>query len=155
MLLASRNMVKREQYSVADQLQETQRTVLLCCTKSWAQSATFRRIEKKFIDQHYRSSAIDRTTAAALSAYRFVEFKFKTNEVAASLRKSSLLSVCRCWVQSSSVDPNFHFDADPDPDPDWHQNDVDPHADPTLPVYNGLSFSPVFWTAYRNFLRKK
>jgi hypothetical protein len=27
--------------------------------------------------------------------------------------------------------PNFHFGADPDPDPDWHQNDADPHADPT------------------------
>jgi hypothetical protein len=40
---------------------------------------------------------------------------------------------------------NFHFDADSDPDPDWHQNDADPHADPTpiftyvlptMPVYN-------------------
>jgi hypothetical protein len=27
--------------------------------------------------------------------------------------------------------PNFHFGADPDTDPDWHQNDADPHADPT------------------------
>jgi hypothetical protein len=54
------------------------------------------------------------------------------------------------------------FDAvDPDPDPDWHQNDADPHADPTpsfthvgksdiflllvtaLPVYYVLSFSSV------------
>jgi hypothetical protein len=25
----------------------------------------------------------------------------------------------------------FHFDADPDLDPDWHQNNADPHADPT------------------------
>jgi hypothetical protein len=32
-------------------------------------------------------------------------------------------------------DLTFHFDADldpdPDPDPDWHQNNADPHADPT------------------------
>jgi hypothetical protein len=30
-------------------------------------------------------------------------------------------------------DQNFHFGADPfpDPDSDWHQNDADPHADPT------------------------
>ncbi len=27
--------------------------------------------------------------------------------------------------------PNFHFGAHPDTDPDWHQNDADPHADPT------------------------
>jgi hypothetical protein len=56
-------------------------------------------------------------------------------------------------------DPNFHGDADPDPDPDpdWHQNDAEPHADPTLvgkleffvllvtafPVNNVLSFSSV------------
>jgi hypothetical protein len=26
-------------------------------------------------------------------------------------------------------DPNFHVDADPDQD--WHQNDADPHTDPT------------------------
>ncbi len=31
-------------------------------------------------------------------------------------------------------DPNFHVDVDPDPDPDWHQNDADPHADPTPTV---------------------
>jgi hypothetical protein len=33
-------------------------------------------------------------------------------------------------------DPNFHVDVDPDPDPDpdWHQNDADPHADPSLSV---------------------
>ncbi len=33
------------------------------------------------------------------------------------------------------ADPDhiFHFGADPypDPDSDWHQNDADPHADPT------------------------
>jgi hypothetical protein len=31
------------------------------------------------------------------------------------------------------ADPNstLHFDADPDPVPDWHQNNADPHADPT------------------------
>ncbi len=29
------------------------------------------------------------------------------------------------------MDPNFDVDADPYPDPDWHQNDGDPHADPT------------------------
>jgi hypothetical protein len=28
-------------------------------------------------------------------------------------------------------DPNFHVDAVPDSDPDWHENDADPHADPT------------------------
>ncbi len=30
-------------------------------------------------------------------------------------------------------DPNFHFDAelDPDLDPEWHQNNADPHAEPT------------------------
>jgi hypothetical protein len=30
-------------------------------------------------------------------------------------------------------DPNFHLDADPDQDPDpvRHQNNTDPHADPT------------------------
>ncbi len=28
-------------------------------------------------------------------------------------------------------DPTHHFDADPDPDPYWHQNNADPHADPT------------------------
>jgi hypothetical protein len=57
-------------------------------------------------------------------------------------------------------DPNFLADADPDldPDQDWHQNDADPHANPTpcfthveksifftfihsLPVYNVLSLS--------------
>jgi hypothetical protein len=27
--------------------------------------------------------------------------------------------------------PNFQVDAGPDPDPNWHQNDADPHADPT------------------------
>ncbi len=32
-------------------------------------------------------------------------------------------------------DPNFHVDdANPDP-PDWHQNDVDPHADPTQSLH--------------------
>ncbi len=53
-------------------------------------------------------------------------------------------------------DPNFHVDVDPDPDPDWHQNNADPHTDPTpsfthvltllvpiLPLYNVLSFSSV------------
>jgi hypothetical protein len=30
----------------------------------------------------------------------------------------------------ANPDPNFHVDANPDP-PDWHQNDADPHADPT------------------------
>jgi hypothetical protein len=29
-------------------------------------------------------------------------------------------------------DPKFHIDADPDPDSDLHQNDAEPHADPTL-----------------------
>jgi hypothetical protein len=29
----------------------------------------------------------------------------------------------------SDTDPNFQVDADPDTD--WHQNDADPHADPT------------------------
>jgi len=28
-------------------------------------------------------------------------------------------------------DPDFHFDAHPDPDTDGHQNDADPHVDPT------------------------
>ncbi len=28
-------------------------------------------------------------------------------------------------------DPNFHADADPDPDPGWHQNNANPHVDPT------------------------
>ncbi len=30
-------------------------------------------------------------------------------------------------------DQNFHVDADPDRerDPDWHQNNADPHANPT------------------------
>jgi hypothetical protein len=34
-------------------------------------------------------------------------------------------------VLCSVVDqhPNFHVDSDPDPD--WHQNNADPHADPT------------------------
>jgi hypothetical protein len=32
---------------------------------------------------------------------------------------------------------NFHFDADPDPDPGWHQNDADPHANPT-PIFTYL-----------------
>ncbi len=27
--------------------------------------------------------------------------------------------------------PTFHFDADPVPDPDRHQNDFDPHVDPS------------------------
>jgi hypothetical protein len=31
-----------------------------------------------------------------------------------------------------SVVDQHRVDADPDPDPDWHQNDADPHADPTL-----------------------
>jgi hypothetical protein len=57
------------------------------------------------------------------------------------------------------VNPNLYGDADPDPDPDWHQNDTDPHADPTprfkhvgeseffsllviaLPVYNVFCLS--------------
>jgi hypothetical protein len=34
-------------------------------------------------------------------------------------------------------DPTLHVDAVPDPDPDWHQNDADPHADPTP------SFTPI------------
>ncbi len=35
-------------------------------------------------------------------------------------------------MDRADPDPNFHVDADPDPDPDpdWHQNYVDPHADP-------------------------
>jgi hypothetical protein len=58
-------------------------------------------------------------------------------------------------------DPNFHFDDNPVTDtyPDWHQNDADPHADPTprfdmleifllllvtaLPVHSVKSFSSV------------
>jgi hypothetical protein len=31
-------------------------------------------------------------------------------------------------------DPNFHVEAVPDPD--WHQNDADPHADPTPSLIN-------------------
>jgi hypothetical protein len=35
----------------------------------------------------------------------------------------------------SGPDPTFHFDADPAPDsdqdPDWHQNNADPHVNPT------------------------
>ncbi len=31
-------------------------------------------------------------------------------------------------------DPIFHVDGDTDPDPDWHQNDADPHADPSSHV---------------------
>jgi hypothetical protein len=31
----------------------------------------------------------------------------------------------------SDRDPTLYFDADPNPDPDWHQNNADPHADPT------------------------
>ncbi len=27
---------------------------------------------------------------------------------------------------------NIDADLDPDPSPDWHQNDAEPHADPTL-----------------------
>ncbi len=34
-------------------------------------------------------------------------------------------------MQIRNPDPNFHVDADPDADPDWHQNNADPHADPT------------------------
>jgi hypothetical protein len=37
-------------------------------------------------------------------------------------------------------DLNFDVDADPDPDPDWHQNDADPHSDPTPSfIYVGKS----------------
>jgi hypothetical protein len=32
-------------------------------------------------------------------------------------------------VSTPDPDPNFHVDADPNPD--WHQNDADPHANPT------------------------
>jgi hypothetical protein len=37
----------------------------------------------------------------------------------------------------SDAVPTLHVDADPDPDPDWHQNNADPHADPSP------SFTPV------------
>jgi hypothetical protein len=35
-------------------------------------------------------------------------------------------------IFDADPDPNFNIDADPDPDPDWHQNNADPHTDPTL-----------------------
>jgi hypothetical protein len=39
-------------------------------------------------------------------------------------------------VADPHPDPNFHVDANPDQDPDlgWHQNNADPHANPT-PIY--------------------
>ncbi len=62
----------------------------------------------------------------------------------------------------ADLDPDPSFLIDVDPDPDWHQNDADPHADPTpsfthvgkseyfvyflvtaLPVSTVLSFSSV------------
>jgi hypothetical protein len=42
----------------------------------------------------------------------------------------------------SDQDPNFHFDADPDPD--WHQNNADPHADPT-PSFTNFGKSHFFY----------
>ncbi len=46
-------------------------------------------------------------------------------------------------------DTNFYVDADqdrdPDADPDWHQNDADPHADPTL-SFTHVGKSDYFFT---------
>ncbi len=41
--------------------------------------------------------------------------------------------------------PNFHVDADPDPDPEWHQNEADPHADPT-PSFTHVGKLEYFFT---------
>jgi hypothetical protein len=48
----------------------------------------------------------------------------------------------------ANPDPDFYVDADPDPDRDWHQNDADPHADPT-PSFTRwkISFFLLFVTA--------
>jgi hypothetical protein len=53
-----------------------------------------------------------------------------------SLRFISSFSIAVLWIGSLDADPdsNFHFDADSDLDSDWHQNDADPHVDPS-PVF--------------------
>jgi hypothetical protein len=48
--------------------------------------------------------------------------------------------------------PNFHVDAYPDPDPDldsadWHQNEADPHADPT-PSFTHAGKSEYFFVTF-------
>ncbi len=39
------------------------------------------------------------------------------------------------------ADPDPNFPVDADPDPDWHQNNADPHADPTRTVGKSDFFS--------------
>jgi hypothetical protein len=47
-----------------------------------------------------------------------------------------------------NVNPNFDVDADPDPD--WHQNDGDPHADPT-PCFIHVGKSEFIFTLSHSF----
>jgi hypothetical protein len=42
-------------------------------------------------------------------------------------------------------DPNFYFDTDPGPKPERHQNDADPHADPT-PSFTHIGKPELFQT---------
>ncbi len=83
---------------------------------------------------------------------------------------------CGSDRSDADSDTNFHYDFDPD----WHQNDADPHADPTVSFTRvgkywgkitfihsntslhcisflisgkGVMVFQVFWTAYRNLDR--
>ncbi len=47
------------------------------------------------------------------------------------IRIRSKTSTVDWYCVDSDPDPNLYVDADPDPDPDWHQNNADPHADPS------------------------
>ncbi len=52
-------------------------------------------------------------------------------------------------------DPNFHVDANPDPALDWHQNNADPHADPT-PTFTNVKKSYFFYfVKARSFYKRK
>jgi hypothetical protein len=47
-----------------------------------------------------------------------------------SFLKLAVLGIC-IVLMSIRINPTFHFDADQDLDADWHQNNANPHADPT------------------------
>ncbi len=53
-----------------------------------------------------------------------------------------------CFDADPDLNLNFHVDAAPDPDPDpgpvWHQNDADPHANPT-PSFTHVGKSYFFY----------
>jgi hypothetical protein len=52
-------------------------------------------------------------------------------------------------VVNPDPDPNFHVEADPDPDPGWHQNNADPHADPTSSITHVVKAKKFFTFCHR------